>query len=184
MNITRVTSEGGDPGDTFGEEDRIWGKCNNIILPAVSHPHIDGFGPIGTEPYWNETVELTQFTFDLLDASEAPESLGPVDLYFDIVTPLSNGFQKKHRIGGKIQQGPTGTYDRAAEYPRNLIVVPFLFVVGGSQNSLQANQTDIDEPSADDNTGPFSYADIREGKYLTRVVGGKTIQHLPRLVSS
>ena len=178
MSITRVTSEGGDPGDSFAEEGRIHGKANNIVLPNIVAPHVDRFGPIGTHREWNYTVELTDFTFDLMDVSEAPESLGPVKLYFDVITSLSNGFRKKHRIGGRIQTPGNGSFDRSTDFPRPITIYPFLYVVGGGL-SLQAHQEDIAEPTAGDTAGPFAYVDIDKGIYRTRAVGRPTVEHLP-----
>ena len=183
MSITRVTSTGADPGDTFAEEGRIHGKANNIVLPNIVIPHLDYFGPIGTERAWNGTAELGDFSFDLLDASEAPEGLGPADLYFDVTTRLSTGILKKYRIGGKFQTQGQGSYDRGAEFPRPMTVFPFLFIVGGGPG-LGVNQTDIDEPSEGDNTGPFAFVHLRAGKFLTREVGASTILWLPQALTA
>lgn len=169
MSIARVSATGADPGDTFGEDGRIFGKVNNIVLPKVMLPHADRFGPIGVERDWTRLIGITDFSFDLLQASEAPEALGPIDCYFDGFQRMTDGKVRRFRIGGKIADPGSGSYDRTVDYPRNIIAYPFLYIIGGG-----ANWNVFTRPTTTDNnghaTGTYAalYADTRNGHYGTQ----------------
>ena len=185
MTITRVGSDGAAPAsDSFAEDGRIISKANNIVLSRIVHPHTEFFGEIGPEQDWDRTVSLTNLTFDLMEATEAPEALGPVELYFDIVEKMTNGKNRKHRIGGRIQE-TGGTFNRAQEYPRSLTIVPFLLIVGGGA-TLADDQLAITRPTpgtASDAVA-FAYCRLRAAgaeaaEYITRRPGQAPIEHLP-----
>ena len=177
--ITRAASGG---VMAFAEEESIHGKAENIKIPDIVLPHNDRYGPIGTERDWNHTVELTDFTFDLLQANQVPESLGPVDLNFDIIQMLVTGKRRKFRVRGKLQTGGGPTNDRATDLPRTMTIFPYQYVIGGGASgadSIAEHQETLDKPSTSAATGAYSYVDTREGNYLTRVPGAIGIQHLP-----
>lgn len=180
MAIARVSASGGDPGDSFGEDGRIFGKVNNIVMPHVVLTHVDYFGPIGVNPEWNGEVALTQFTFDLFEASEAPESLGPIDLYFDAFQNLASGTVREFRVSGKIQEPGAGTFDRTAEYPRNMQITPWLYIMGGGPNwDVLTKPAVTDANGHAQGTFASSYVDIRNGHYFTqaRGAGAPCIDH-------
>ena len=180
MAIARVSDTGADPGDSFGEDGRIFAKCNNIILPHVGLVHIDYFGPIGPNPEWNGEVTLTQFTFDLFEASEAPESLGPIDLHFDAFQNMASGKVREFRVAGKIQDPGSGTFDRTAEYPRNMVITPWRFIIGGGPNwDVLTKPASTDDSGNASGTFASTYLDLRNGHYFTqaREAGAPCIDH-------
>ena len=173
VSIARVTSEGGDPGNTFGEDGRIFGKIQNPKLPEIRLPHNEARGPIGVEQYWNRNVEFeTDFTFDVLDVTEHPEALGPSELFFDVFISYTNGKTQKHRVRGRIKIAGTFAYDQSTDNPRTITVGPTLRVDGGGDNL-----DDIALPAHDDAAGPELYLDTSDGEYLTKAVGANVVDH-------
>ena len=177
--ITRADDEA---TGAFAEGETIHGKAQNIKLPDVVLPHNDRFGPIGTERDWNYTVELTDFTFDLVGLNQAPEALGPVDLNFDITQRLNNNKRRKFRVRGKLQTAGGWTFDRTTDMPRTETIFPYQYVVGGGaagNDTIAESLENLDKPSVTAAAGAYSYVDTREGEYITRRPGAVGVQHLP-----
>ena len=177
--ITRAAAAG---VAAFAEGESVHGKIQNFKLPEVVLPHNDRYGPVGTERDWNHTVELTDCTFDLLETNQSPESLGPVDLNFDVTYLLSNNTRRKYRVRSKLQTAGSAADDRTTDNPRTMTLFPYQFVIGGGA-SIAEHQEDLDLPSTQAATGGASHVDTREGMYRTRVPGAVGVQHLPLATS-
>lgn len=170
LSIGRITDTAADiEAGVLG--DGIFGTVTNVVKPAIMLPHNDGFGPAGRDRYWNNTVELGDFSFDLLSASEAPESLGPVDLFFDVYETRSDGKTAIMRVVGKLQEAGTGTWDRTTDYPRTMTVYPYRRIDGGG-----GDLKDLTKANAS------VYLDTKTGEYLTREGGtGTQVDHFAEI---
>ena len=174
-----VVTRAADSGvNVFAEGESVHGKAANIKLPDVVHPHNDRYGPIGMERDWNHTVELTDCTFDLLEANQAPESLGPVDLNFEFTELFANGKRRKYRVRSKMQTAGAAADDRTTDNPRTMTLFPYEYIMGGGA-AIAEHCESLDKPTASSSTGAFTYVNTRDGEYWTRTPGNNGVKHLP-----
>lgn len=151
--------------------DEIFGSIHNVAGGEMIYPHNAGFGPAGPDQYWNGTFEISALTFDLYDASQQPESLGPVDVYLEVNRTWSSDgaaiVTGKRRYVGKFQTNGTGTWDRTTDSPRSMTFQPFRRIDGGNA-TRDAMAKDL----------AALYADTRTGELLTRENGtGSSVDH-------
>ena len=170
VSIGRVSAAGADLADApLG--DQIYGKVNNIAGGEHVPRNNEGWGPIGPDNYPSDTHSLTDFTFDLLHCSEQPETLGPVDLYFNVYRSWRDDMGElitnvKQYVGRLETQG-AGTWDRDTDTPRSMVFKPFRLVFGGGEG---LNDLSLD------NCG--FYLDTHTGEYRTRENGtGPQVDH-------
>ena len=162
MTINRVSDAGADLGtETLG--DQVYGKINNIAGGEVVDRHQESWGPAGPENYPDETFSLTDLTFDLLQASERPEDLSPLDdVYLNVYRSWRDDdamlITSKRQYVGRFETKGTGTWNRDPETPRSLVFKVFRRIEGGG-----AAYQDLTK------AGSANYTDARTGEYY---VGG------------
>ena len=170
VSMGRVTADGSEAdGTPLG--DQIYGKVQNIAGGAHRQPHNEGFGPIGRDNYPNGTHEFTDFTFELLDCSEQPETLGPGDKYINVYRSWTddqgNLVTNVRQFVGDFEEEGTEAWDRTTDNPRAMIFKVFRRVDGGGEglNDLSKDECGF-------------YLDTRTGEYRTRLNGtGPQIDH-------
>ena len=115
--------------------DAIFGAITNIAGGEVTHPHNDGYGPSGRDRYWNGTFEISDFTFDLIKASQNPHSLGPVQLSLEVYDSyyLDDGtlVTAKTRLRGSFMNPGNRTFARDTDSPSSLTFYPNQVIEGG-----------------------------------------------------
>ena len=169
MSIGRVSADGDEVVNTpLGE---IYGKANNFAGGELVDINNEGWGPIGPDNYPSETHSISDFTFDLLEASQQPETLGPVDIFLNVYRSWRNDdgtLQTNVRqYAGRFENKGNGTWDRTTESGRAQVFKPFRLIHGGGAG--------LDELSKGD---CGLYIDTHTGEYLTRLNGiGPQVDH-------
>lgn len=170
MSIGRVSDAGADVGDgPLG--DQVYGKINQIAGGEHVRIHEEGWGPIGPDNYPSETHSLTDFTFDLLECSEQPETLGEVDLYLNVYRSWRDDagalVTNVRQFVGRFETEGTGTWDRTTDTPRSMTFKPYRRIDGGG-----ANLNDLSKDNC------AFYLDTHTGEYRTRLNGtGAQVDH-------
>ena len=170
VSIGRVTDDGSDVG-TAPLGDNIYGKVNNIAGGAHVQRHNENWGPIGPVQEANETHAITDLTFDLLDCSEQPESLGPVDIYLNIYRSWRDDagalVTNVKQFVGRFETEDGGTWDRDTDNPRPMVFKSYRLIMGGG-----AALNDLAKANS------AFYLDTQTGEYLTREGGtGPQVDH-------
>ena len=170
VSMGRVTADGSEvDGAPLG--DQIYGKVNNIAGGAHVQRNNEGWGPIGPDNYPSETHAITDLTFDLVDCSEQPETLGPVDVYLNVYRSWRDdaGALVTHvkQFVGRFETEDGGTWDRDTDSVRPMIFKVYRLVFGGGQD---LNELSIGEAGF--------YLDTHTGEYRTRENGtGPQVDH-------
>ena len=164
MTINRVSDAGADVTEGLG--DNVYGKINNIAGGEVVDINGESWGPAGPDNWPTETFSLTDFTFDLLEASEQPEKFSPLDdLYLNVYRSWrdkdNNLVTAKRQYVGRFETKGTGTWNREPDMPRSLVFKPFRRIEGGGTNYQDLSKT-----------GAANYVDTHTGEYF---VGGTDI---------
>ena len=164
MSLGRVSDAGADIG-ALPLGDAVYGKIQNIAGGHIVYPHTDGFGAQGRDRYWNHTFELEPLTFELLEASEQPESIGPVEIYLNAYTSFkipgaATFITRVRQHVGVLSIPANGSWDRTTDTPRPMTMELRRVVYGGgaARNVLTKS-------------GAALYADTRTGELLNRVNG-------------
>ena len=174
VSMGRVTTDGSEAdGTPLG--DQIYGKVNNIAGGAHMRPHNEGWGPIGPDNYPQDTHGLSDFTFDLIDCSEQPETLGEGDVYLNIYRSWKEDdgalTTNVRQYVGNFETEGTEAWDRTTDNPRSMVFKPYRRVDGGGEG---LNDLSLD------NCG--FYLDTRTGEYRTRLNGtGAQIDHFAEM---
>ena len=170
VSIGRVSAAGADVA-TAPLGDQIYGKVNNVAGGEWVQRNNEGWGPIGPDNYPSETHAITDFTFDLLHCSEQPETLGPVDLYFNVYRSWRDDagalVTNVKQFVGRLENHGAGTWDRDTDTPRSMVFKPYRLVHGGGAalNDLSKGNCGF-------------YLDSRTGELLTRENGiGVQVDH-------
>lgn len=131
FNMGRVA----DDGDVLNNVD-IEGEIRNITGGEPDYPPVESTSGDSTDNYWGGQFSLQEMTFELVSASERPESLGPGDVVFDIYVSWYEGTTLKtqlERVKGYLRNpAGTRTLDRTSDSPRTLTFVPYEHAWGGN----------------------------------------------------
>ncbi len=166
QSLVRISSTGAaETGPLTG----IYGKVQSIAGGHVMHPANDGFGPSGRDRYWQRTFELENLTFELLDASEQPESLGPAEINMNVYTSYYTAagalVTPIRQYRGFFTDLSNPAWDRTTDNPRPLELVVTRVIYGGGADLRTLTKA-----------GAALYADTVTGEYLTREAGTGTSQ--------
>jgi len=168
----------GATGAVDGPLSDIYGKCQNIAGGHIMYPANDGEGPHGRDRYRQRTFELENLTFELLDATEQPESLGPIEIFMNVytsyyaadgslVTPI-----RQYR--GYLLDLSNPTWDRTTDSPRPLEMAINRLVYGG----------DADRRGLTPQTAAL-YADSLTGQLTSRLNGiGPVVDHYADILAA
>ena len=131
FNMGRVA----DDGDVL-DNVAIEGEIRNVTGGEVTYPPVESSSGDSTDRYWGGRFELTDMTFELVAASERPESLGPGDVVLDLYVSWYEGTElktQKEQLRGYFMN-PAGnrTLDRTTDSPRTLTFVPYVHIWGGN----------------------------------------------------
>lgn len=163
-SIFRATSVAGQDTTTGTLSESNFGKMNNIGGGELVHGSNDGYGTAGPDRYWNGTIELTPFTFDIVEASDMPETLGPGPLTLNTYRTWrdSSGAEKTatRRYIGFFSSLGTGAWDRTTDTPRSMEFTPYVRIDGGG-----ADFNTMEEENA------ALYVDTSKPVYRTRLNG-------------
>lgn len=133
--------------------------------------------------YWSQRTNLPDLTFTLVQASQHPESLGPVTMEL-----LMSATWKEHVVAAPetehgIACGFTGffmnpgsrVFDLGTDSPRILTFVPHKLAIGGRSGSATFYD-DLSEPEG--SAGAMVYIDTSQQIYKTRLNGtGPAVDH-------
>ena len=170
VSMGRVSATGADVG-VAPLGDQIYGKVNNVAGGEIVDRNVEGWGPIGPDNFPNETHAITDFTFDLLEVSEQPETLGPVDVYMNVYRSWRKDdgtlATAVRQFVGRFETKGTGTWDRDTDTPRSMVFKAYRRVDGGT-----AALNDLSKANS------AVYLDTHTGEYLTRENGiGVQVDH-------
>lgn len=124
--------------DTGSLSDTVYGSINNISGGELLMGSYESQGPQGPDMRWNGSFSLSNFTFDVLQASERPEDLAGEEVFFEIInnwnrsaTP-SAATSRKVRVAGLITSFGSGTLQRPIDdYPRTIEMIVWQLIIGG-----------------------------------------------------
>lgn len=136
FSLGRITDGGADQ-DAGVLGDPVFGEIENIAGGDVEYGVNESQSGDSTDRYWNGMFSLTDFTFDLLKASERPESLGPGELYLDLYVSWYEGRTLKtqrERLVGFLMNPGSRTLSRPTDSPRSLTFVPYIHAWGGNED--------------------------------------------------
>jgi len=175
QSIVRISTGG---AAATGSLTAIYGKAQSIAGGHIMYPANDGFGPAGRDRYWQRTFEIENLTFELLDASEQPESLGPAELFMNVYTSYYTSagalVTPIRQYRGFFTDLSNPTWDRTTDNPRPLEMVVTRVIHGGN-----ADRRGLTKATA------ALYADSRTGELSTRLDGtGPVVDHYSAILTA
>ena len=169
-----------DPADASvsGPLTAIYGKVQNIAGGQIMYPTRDEFGPHGIHRTWDGTFSIENLTFELLDASEQPESLGPIVVHMNVYTTmyLADGTLASsiRQYRGRFLDLSWGQQDRTTQHPRPLKMAITRIIAGGN-----ADRRGLTSATA------ALYADSETGEHSTRAGGtGTRVDHYGAILTA
>ena len=163
FSLGRIGSDAADV-ETGTLSDAVFGSITNIAGGETTYGYNDGYGPSGRDRYWNGTFQIEDLTFDLVNASQNPRSLGPavlvLELYDSYYEDDGTLITAKIRYQGRFMNPGSRTFDRTTDSPMSLTFYPFELIEGGD-----ANRSNMAKDQA------AVYSNTRTGDHSTREGG-------------
>ena len=169
--VANIVSQAGADVATGPLSEEIHGKIQNWNFGGIEHVINDGFGPVGIDAYWNGTTNLPECSFEIVDWTQALETIGPVDVFMEFEYPVRSAagtlVTAMVRLGFTFSLVGAFTWDRSTDTPRGMTLRPFELIIGGDANRQNLSA---------DNAG--CHINTRRGIYTTRLNGtGSQVDH-------
>lgn len=122
----------------------IEGEVRNVSGGYPNYPPVESNSGDSTDRYWGGQFGIDDLTFELVAASERPESLGPTDIVLDLFESWYEGTvlqTQQRRLRGYLM-GTEKTLDRTTDSPRTLTFVPYETIFGGGSGAVKGEITE------------------------------------------